>query len=78
MFLSFVESCLLALNGCDDLARVAACAELQVPDTLPSSSCETAIGDGDGYRGTDKSGLDMSLQREMNKHILDEITELKH
>lgn len=61
MFLSCVKSGLLALDCCDDLARVAACAELQVPDTLPGSSCETAIGDGDGYGGTDKGRLDMSL-----------------
>lgn len=41
-----VESRLLTLDGRDNLARVSTRAKLEVPDTLPCASRQTAVGDG--------------------------------
>lgn len=59
--LLIIQSCLLALNGRNNLSGVPTRAELQVPNSLPSTSSQTAISDGNADGGTDESGLDMSL-----------------
>lgn len=58
-----LQSRFLALDSRNHLARVATCAELQVPDPLPGPGCQTAVGDGDIHGGANESRFDMSLKR---------------
>jgi hypothetical protein len=56
-----IQSSLLTLNGRNDLSRVPTSTELKVPNSLPGTGRQTTIGNGDADRGTNESGLDMSL-----------------
>lgn len=62
---STIESRLLTLNCRDNLARMTAGTELEVPNTLPGAGRQTTIGDGNIHRGADKGRLDMSLKRRL-------------
>ena len=63
MLCSALESRFLALDRRNDLARVATCAELQIPNALPGASRQTAVGNGDVHGRADEGRLDMSLYR---------------
>ena len=56
------SSCLLALDGRHDPARVPRRPELEVPDTLPRARRELAVLDRDGDARADQGALDVRLR----------------
>lgn len=56
-----IKSSLLTLDGRNDLSRVPTSTELEVPNSLPGTRSQTAIGNRNANRGTNKSRFDMSL-----------------
>lgn len=59
-----------ALDSCEDPSRMLACAELQVPDSLPCASPKSAVLNRDVEGRANEGGFDVRLVISISKRTI--------